>query len=371
MSPFYFFLGNTPDLSLLELKTVYPGEFNLLAKNIAAYAGDVDVSSLPRLGGTRKVAVQLSVSTERKLESQLIEIIKTDEGGKNIAVTSYLPKEAQPISLSTIKKAVSETRPVRLVSMDTEEHELLMLSHQHVSEFNIIPSGDDLIIAKTVWIYDAEDWVSRDRNKPYRDIKRGMLPPKVARIMVNLATRGQSGLTLADPFCGTGTVLSEAIMVGCHAVGSDTNPDAITGTKSNLEWLKSAPNSLLKSLSYHLYALDATHFSEQVEKVDCIATEPYMGPLLDERNPSSLGKIKNIAKGLDKLYRGAFKSFLAVLPVGGRVVMSIPTFQVYGRSIETISIDTLTALGYNYILAVPYSKPGAAVIRNITILEKK
>jgi tRNA G10 N-methylase Trm11 len=96
-----------------------------------------------------------------------------------------------------------------------------------------------------------------------------------------------------------------------------------------------------------------------------------MGPLLDERNPSSLDKIKNIAKGLDKLYRGAFKSFISVLPVGGRVVMSIPSFNVYNRVIPTISIDTLTSLGYNHIASVPYAKPGAAVIRNITILEKK
>lgn len=370
---FYFFLGNTPELSLLELQTLYQGEFELSTPSIASFQAELDLTTLPRLGGTRKVAVELSVTTERKLESQLVELIKVDEGGKNIAVTSYLPKDSQPISLSTIKKVVCETRPVRFVSMETGEHELLMLSHQHVSEFNVIPSGSlpagKIMIAKTVWIYDAEDWVSRDRNKPYRDIKRGMLPPKVARIMVNLATRGQDDLTVADPFCGTGTVLAEGIMVGCNVIGSDTNPGAIPGTKSNLEWLLSTPG--LPPKTYALAVADATHFDEVVKSVDCIATEPYMGPLLAERNPSSLDKIKNIAKGLDKLYRGAFKSFYKTLPVGGRVVMSIPTFHVYNREIGTISIDSLTALGYNYISAIPYSKPGGLVIRNITILEKK
>ena len=365
----YFFLGNTPDLSILELQTLYPGDFELVTKNIASYAGEFELPSLGRLGGTRKVAKFLELVSQRSLESKLIELISIDDGGKNVAVTSYLPSDSQPLSLSTIKKEVALTRPVRFVSMDTQEHELLMLSHQHVSEFNAIPSGDKIIIAKTVWIYDAEDWVSRDRNKPYRDIKRGMLPPKVARIMVNFATKGQAGLTLADPFCGTGTVLSEAIMVGCNVVGSDTNEQSIKGSKSNLEWILSTPG--LAASTNHLLVADATHFDSVVQSVDCIATEPYMGPLLDERNPSSLEKIKNIARGLDKLYRGAFKSFHKVLPVGGRVVMSIPVFAVYGRLIETISIDSLTALGYNYISTVAYSKPGAAVIRNITILEKK
>lgn len=365
----YFFLGNTPDLSLLELQTLYPGTFAMVGKEIASFDGDLDITTFAKLGGTRKVATGLVTTTERALESKLIELIKADDGGKNIAVTSYRAKDLQPISLSNIKKAVSETRPVRFVSMDTTEHELLMLSHQHVSEFNVIPEGDQLVIAKTTWIYDAEDWVSRDRNKPYRDIKRGMLPPKVARIMVNLATMGKEGITVADPFCGTGTVLSEAIMVSCNAIGSDTNPDAIPGTKSNLEWLLSTPN--LKPCTYKLALGDATHFDELFTTVDCIATEPFMGPLLDERNPSTLEKIKNIAKGLDKLYRGAFKAFAKTLPQGGRVVMSIPVFHVYGRVIPTISIDTLLMLGYNYVSAVPYSKPGAAVVRNITILEKR
>lgn len=367
----YFFLGNTPALSLLELQTLYPGEFTLATDEIASYPGELDLSSLSRLGGVRKVASHLATVTENKLESKLIELIQVDDGGKNIAITSYGMKDLQPISLSNIKKAVVEDRPIRFVSMDTSPHELIMLARQHVSEFNVILSGGELLIAKTNWIYDAPDWVSRDRSRPYQDIKRGMLPPKIARIMVNLATKGQAGLTLADPFCGTGTVLMEAMMVGCHVVGSDLDQTAVTGARNNLSWLASAPNSPLKTLNTSLFELDATHFDSQVKSIDCIATEPYMGPLLDERNPSSLDRIKNIAKGLDKLYRGALKSFHSVLPAGGRVVISLPIFQVFGRSIPTISVDSLTRLGYNYISAVPYSKPGAAVIRNITILEKK
>lgn len=372
----YFFLGNTPDLSLLELRTLYPGEFSLVGKEMASYDGELDLSGLSRLGGTRKVAVELVCVPPKKLEAKLIELILADDGGKNIALTSYLPEGVVVPEVIKIKREVQKTRPVRFVSMETGPHELLMLSHQHVAEFNLIPFGrlpngdsDNIVIAKTVWIYNAEDWVSRDRSKPYRDIKHGMLPPKVARIMVNLATCGQSGLTVADPFCGTGTVLAEAMMVGCNVIGSDTNPNAIPGAKSNLAWIASTPG--LKPTAYDVLLADATHFSEFVKSVDAIATEPYMGPLLDERNPSTLDKIKNIAKGLDKLYRGAFKSFRVTLPVGGRVVMSIPSFNVYNRVIPTISIDTLTSLGYNHLATVPYAKPGAAVIRNITVLEKK
>jgi tRNA G10 N-methylase Trm11 len=348
-------------LSLLELQTLYSGEFALVGKDIASHTGDLDLSSLSRLGGTSKVATQLVSVSLADLTSTLTNLISEDPA-KNIAITDYADLGMERSVFHTIKSGVK--RSVRFVSMDTSEHELLMLSHQHVSEFNIIPQDDKIVIAKTIWIYDAQDWVSRDRNKPYRDIKRGMLPPKVARIMVNLATAGKSDLTLADPFCGTGTVLSEAIMVGCNVIGSDTNPDAIPGTKSNLEWLLSTPG--LAPRTYNLAVADATHFDESFKSVDCIATEPYMGPLLDERNPSSLDKIKNIAKGLGKLYRGCLKAWSCA-----RIVISLPTFQVYGRSIATISLDSIASLGYNIVASVPYSKPGGIVVRNITILEKK
>lgn len=366
MSRSFFFLGNTPDLSLLELRKVYPGEFTMVTKDIASYDADLDLNSLPRLGGTMKVAQSLQVVSPKKLISTLVELISADTQ-KNIALTDYASLDLGRAVFHELKDKVE--RSIRFVSMETGPHELVMLSHQHVLELNLIPAGGEVIIAKTVWIYDAEDWVSRDRSKPYRDIKRGMLPPKLARIITNLATGGKTGLTLADPFCGTGTVLMEAMMVGCNVLGGDTNPDAITGAKSNLEWILSTPG--LTPKTYDLKIVDATHFDEVFPSCDCIATEPYMGPLLDERNPSPIEKIKNIAKGLDKLYRGAFKSFHKSLPVGGLVVMTIPSFQVYGKEIATISIDTLVSLGYNYISSVPYSKPGGIVIRNITILEKK
>lgn len=364
---FYFFLGNTPELSLLELTTLYPGDFSLVGKNIASLTTDFDLSTLSRLGGTTKLAQEIATATASSLLSDLIDLISADSA-KNIAISDYAGTSLTTSEVISIKKAVAKTRPVRFVSLETGAHELLMLSRQHVLELNLLKSGNSLKIAKTVWIYDAADWVSRDRAKPYRDIKHGMLPPKLARIMVNLATLGRSGLTLADPFCGTGTILSEAMMVGCNVIGSDTSPGAVAGAQTNLAWLASTPN--LEPTTYNLIQADATHFHQFVASCDCIATEPYMGPLLDERNPSTLVKIKNIAKGLDKLYRGAFKSFSQVLPAGGRIVISLPSFHVYGREVETISIDTLASLGYNHISAVPYSKPGAAVIRNITILER-
>lgn len=366
---YYYFLGNTPPLSQLELESVTHSEFEAVTTHIIR--GAEDESLMPRIervGGLRKVAKTVMSGLKKDVITLLGESLALVPN-KNVAITDYANVSLDKSDLHTLKTNIS--RPIRFVSMDTGEHELVMLSHQHVAELNILPDISDdnnVIIALTNWIFDAEDWIKRDRNKPYRDIKRGMLPPKVARIMANMALRGDSTKSLYDPFCGTGTVLTEAALLGVTSLyGSDTNPDAISGSTGNLDWLTDIYH--LENTKYQLQLADATH--PPFASVDCIATEPYMGPLLDERNPLPLDKIKDIARGLDKLYRGAFKSWHNILPVGGRVVMTIPSFAVYGRVIPTISVDTAVSLGYNYISSVAYGKPGATVIRNITILEKK
>ena len=363
---YYFFLGNTPDLSRLELESLGISPLVDVTDSIVSYDGLADVMSLaPRLGGTRKIAEEKGRHSLGDAEPGIESLIAADTA-KNIAVTDYTGKELIP-SLSSLKSRISETRHVRFVSMDTSEHELLMLAHQHVAEYNLLPAGEGTVtIAKTVWIFDAEDWVRRDREKPYRDIKRGMLPPKTARMMVNIATRGKI-CTVYDPFCGTGTVLAEALLTGCTVLGSDNFAPAIDGAKQNLSWLSSVYD--LQSMTYDLQVSDVSHPPFAVAGV--VVTEPYMGPLQDSRKVVPLEKIKDISRGLDKLYRGAFRAWANLLPPGGRVVMAIPSFCASGRVTPTISVDTLAALGYNTVASVPYGKPGATVIRNITILEKK
>lgn len=363
----YFFLGNTPELSLLELTSLFDTTFNTVNNNSAIVASEIallDPKTLNKLGGTTKVALEVARGSKDHLKALLTQVLSTIPN-KNIAITDYAKSQLTKTDLFELKSQLK--RPVRFVSMETNEHELVMLARQHVGELNIIPDQDGLVIALTNWIFDAKDWVVRDRQKPYRDIKRGMLPPKLARILVNLATRGDN-ISLFDPFCGTGTVLTEALLSGIGNVyGSDNNAQAIDGAKGNLEW--TIQKYELENTQFDIQVRDATH--PVFTSVGAIATEPYMGPLLNERNPLDLDKIKDIAKGLDKLYRGSLKAWLDLLPAKGRVVMTIPSFAVYGHLVPTLKLDSINPLGYNYIASVAYGKPGATVIRNVTILEKK
>jgi len=47
-----------------------------------------------------------------------------------------------------------------------------------------------------------------------RSMTVGMMPPKIAQIMINMATRGDRNMIIWDPFCGLGTTLIEALHGG-------------------------------------------------------------------------------------------------------------------------------------------------------------
>ena len=78
-------------------------------------------------------------------------------------------------------------------------------------EIVVIKGHDKVFIGKTVAIQDIENYTKRDYERPARDAKTGMLPPKLAQIMINLG--GLTKIdhdqeethavqhTLYDPFC--------------------------------------------------------------------------------------------------------------------------------------------------------------------------
>lgn len=360
---YYITLGHSPELSNLELSALgYTPQS--VSPNISKIEGDSFLDQASSLGGITRVIEPLLSTNPAQLQSDLLTHL-THETAKNLAISNYsnTPIEAQ--SLRELKSQLK--RPVRFLSFETSGHSLVALRKQHVAEYSLIEDSGQLLWGKTVWVQDADDWSFRDRRRPYQDIKRGMMPPKLSRILVNLASQGRVG-TLLDPYCGTGTLLMEAMLTDVSVVGSDNDPKAVEGAEKNLLWL--IDKYQIKNKKYELFCSDATHIDQKLTKVDFIATEPYLGPLLEARALPSFDKLKNIAKGLDKLYRGSLNSWHKLLDSGSRVVIVIPEIDAYGRSFKTLDIDDLKRLGYNYVASVAYRKPQAVVVRNITILER-
>jgi tRNA (guanine10-N2)-dimethyltransferase len=104
----------------------------------------------------------------------------------------------------------------------------------------------------------------RPKNRPF--FHPSAMPPKLARCMVNLA-RPKTGSLVFDPFCGTGSILIEAALIGCRVLGADIQWRMVKGCKANLTYYGIAPEGLIVA--------DAKN--PPIISVDAIVADPPYG----------------------------------------------------------------------------------------------
>lgn len=233
----------------------------------------------------------------------------------------------------------------------------VLLKKHRIDEFFVDHQAEE--VWRTVWVHDYEHWIKKDRHLPFANAKAGILPPKIARSMVNLVPLVPKGKLLLDPFCGSGRVLVEAAELGYQIGGSDILEEQVRQTTANLDFL-----------GFHgqIEVLDATHLSDKFHEVDAIVTEPFLGK--PNLRPD---QIKYLVPGLQKLYLGCLKDWHKVLKKGGYIVMVFPTFDTGKQVYKTSDIlDGKLELSYNFLKrGILYSRPNADVRREIVILQKK
>jgi len=97
-------------------------------------------------------------------------------------------------------------------------------------ELRAVLTGDKCVFGRTLSLIDSSVFERRrPQYKPF--FYPGVLMPKVARVLVNLARAVDM---VFDPFCGTGGILVEAGLMGIHALGSDVQRKVLLGAKLNL-----------------------------------------------------------------------------------------------------------------------------------------
>lgn len=362
-----FFLGQNHKLATLELQAVFPElEFTSFAEGILA--SDFESLDFCRLGGILKIAKQVAQAEVDDIPNVLPQLMSDS---KRFSLT-FLGEKAgtHDISQKTKEKLLETKSGARFVlSQDASGLSAVILQKQKVAEFFFDPTTN--ILYQTIWSHPFRQWVARDRHRPYVAPKLGMLPPKLARMMVNLGLKGKnpSQTTVLDPFCGTGTVLMEALLMGCSVVGSDLSKTQVDGAKKNLAWLPEEYFCAQRRES-EVMICDATHLASVIkQKVDVIVTEPFLG----KPNPKPT-EIQNILRGLHKLYIGSFKEWHKFLPSNARVIFVYPLFakDPYTQKQARKFIDTCENLGYNCLESdLDFTRPGAEVYRKILIFEKK
>ena len=243
----------------------------------------------------------------------------------------------------SIRLVLPEFNALALASVVVTKNLLL----QKGAEICVLAGTDTIYTAKTLVVQDFEDYGRRDYQRPIRDEKQGMIPPKVAQVMLNLSHAG-NGQTILDPFCGIGTIIQEGLLIGYRMIGCDINKFAIRGSETNLEWFRNrykiAPGK------YNVEVADATNCAHLMtsQKVSAVVTEGTLGPVYGTY-PKPADITKNFAD-LTELYTKTFTEFSKFLPTKGRVVMCIPAYKKTRDTYEQLpSLDFITGLGYNLV----------------------
>jgi tRNA G10 N-methylase Trm11 len=274
------------------------------------------------------------------------------------------------------------------------------LSSVTVDKSGLLKHGFELVLAvgskgiyagKTLAIQDYEGYSLRDYGRPARDPRAGMIPPKLAKIMINLAGKEKNDLFL-DPFCGSGTILQELVVLGYKKlIGSDSSEKSIKDSQTNLDWLFGKFRLSQKDYDIKLFQQDVQKIASKInfKTVDAIVTEPYLGS--PGAKAFHLGQIENEISKLGKLYLTAFDEFRKVLRDDGVVVMVFPVFRFKGQFFHLDILDKISSLGFEQRDFIPqkpegggklnlnltargsivYFRPGQTVSREIFVFERK
>ena len=121
--------------------------------------------------------------------------------------------------------------------------------------------------------------------------KPGSLRPTVAAAMIQLAARDRRPLSIVDDFCGSGTILCEAALLGHTVSGGDIDPQSVAISQANLSRAGFRRDS-------HVRALDATRTRWPDSFYDCAISNLPWGKQVDLRSIAELfaGAVKEYAR---------------------------------------------------------------------------
>jgi tRNA G10 N-methylase Trm11 len=390
-------LGRQPSLGLAELESLYgASNVSLLSPQVASLTVPSDEIAFCRLGGSTRLAKviaqvpnRLWKDVEKQLAKSIVQIANTMPEGKiQLGISAYhIPVTSQKLTATglTLKKIVrgKTGRSLRLTPNNELELNTAQVFHNHLTgqlgiEFLVCATPDgQTVIAQTLAVQDIDSYTLRDRGRPKRDARVGMLPPKLAQIITNLAVADAAPSTetvILDPFCGTGVLLQEAMLMGYSVTGTDLEPRMISYSRDNLAWFTTEFG--IRNSKYELTAGDAMKFVWQ-GPVSFIATETYLGRPFTETPDHEI--LEKTVSEVSLILRKFLRNIHGQLTADTRLCLAVPAWQLSPDTFRHLPlVDQIDDLGYNRIRLehvrddqLIYYREGQIVARELLILRRK
>lgn len=394
----FLVFGSHPRLSLAEFKAIRPRVPHPILTGPAAMVRDPEWEGdvlMDRLGGTVKlgdVVAEFPVSeiTAETIADAVLPLTahgsRLDFGWTVYGGARGTHERLSRLAIPFKKELKARGTPSRWVTAERGKD----ISPAAVAKLKLTTDGLDVCLlvhggtvalGLTTDVQDADAWSRRDYGRPARDELTGMLPPKLARMMVNLASIPHGG-TILDPFCGGGSILMEAALATDAAVmiGSDIEAKQVGATEKNLGWLRA--ERILRAEDaerFRLMVADARSLGRRLKpsSVDRVVTEGYLGPPL--RGHESAAALKKTASEISSLWNDALTALRPVLRPHARIVGIWPSFKS-SHGTARVELDReIEALGYRLIDPLGdwetsrgpliYQRPDQRIARRIVILE--
>lgn len=385
-------LGRQPALGIAELESLYSAD---AIKPFGAHACFIDLDACAvdfnRLGGSTRVGtvlMQLPSTKWTDIEKLLIQAAPEHaakaEGKLVFGLSTFgvktSPKQVAKTAL-LMKKAIKNSgKSVRMVPHDkTALGSATVLRNKLHRDGNwellVISDGNTAYLAQTNFMQDIDAYAARDQKRPARDAKVGMLPPKLAQIIINLAVGGKQDQlpVVLDPFCGTGVLLQEALLMGHEVYGTDLEPRMIEYSEKNLSWLidEFQPAQTTRRIE----VADATSYQWRKQTFNTIACETFLGKPLSTLPPSDqLGKIMYEANYINHRF---LQNISVQLAAGTRLCIAVPAWRGKREFLHLSTLDHLTDMGYTRLRFkhvsqndLIYHRENQVVARELVVLIK-
>lgn len=383
-------LGRQPALGLAELERRY-GSLSVTAvgKEAAIVGAPVEPNDLATLGGSIKLAkvlTTLDTVNWHTIEKHLVKSIPkhlsyVPEGKMRIGLSVYgLPVKTDAINATglRVKRLIkSAGRSVRVVPNKASSLNSAQVLHNQLTgptgwELVFVRYGHKTILAQSVAEQDIDAYAARDQARPARDAFVGMLPPKLAQIMINLA-HPKKGARLLDPFCGTGVILQEALLIEYSVYGTDLSEKMIDYSKRNLDWLSKKFD--LHSASYDLSQADAMAYSWN-QPIDAVVCEAYLGQPFSA--PPSAAKLDEVRRNCNHIIGSFLTNIGSQITPGTPLCVAVPAWRSASGDVTRLPlINELEKLGYHrYTFKsvkdndLLYYREDQVVARELLVIEK-
>ncbi len=379
-------LGRQPEIGIAELESLYGADaISVIGRGGVLLDREPSKVQFSRLGGSMKLAeviTTLPTNTWRDIEPQLHkhlqDILSSLPDGKiKLGLSTFgikvSAREIGAAGLELKKQIKSSGRSVRVVPNKSSALNSAQVLHNQLTgdtgiELVIARHSDKTVIARTRAEQDIEAYARRDQGRPARDARVGMLPPKLAQIIINLAVgKSVDQLTILDPYCGTGVVLQEAYLMGYILYGTDIDNRMIEYSDKNLAWLQANPAAKLE-------VGDAT--KHRWSSFDTVACETYLGKPLTSL--PSRNVLDAIMAECDDIHTKFLRNIGSQVASGTRFCLAVPAWRTKNGFLHLKTLDHLEELGYNRISFVHvqnseliYHRPDQTVARELVVLTKR